>query len=122
MERRSSLLASEETLRAGGLVSSYRLPKTIPAIQVYCVHEGSPELGAISHLPEGAELTFCGGGFNDATVKARCGGQFYFVFLEDLESASPSAHGEDSESTTSFAPRKASKSQGSRVRTASHVA
>lgn len=77
-------MANEQILPARGFVSSYRLPKTIPAIQVFCVDEGTPELGAISHLPEGAELTFCGTGFNEATIKARYGDQFYFVFLEDL--------------------------------------
>ncbi len=116
------MLANEETLLAGGFASSYRLPRTVPAIQVFCVHGGTPELGAMSHLPEGAELTFCGTGFNEATVKARCGDQFYFVFLEDLAPARAAAQPDASDRTSYLPSRKPSKQQATHALTASHVA
>ncbi|MBV9267340.1 MAG: hypothetical protein JO061_14305 [Acidobacteriaceae bacterium] len=67
-------------------VHSYLLSKNIAAIQVLPA-DGSaePRLGMITQLPRGAELRFCGEGFNGRTVKVRWGDGYYFVFLQDLE-------------------------------------
>jgi|SRR6185437_3229322 len=45
---------------------------------------GEPGLSPMSRIPEGAEIEYCGAGFNDQTLKIRWRGKFYFVFREDL--------------------------------------
>jgi len=82
-------MANNEALCGALFASAYRLPNAIAAIQASCEGEGRPALGAISHLPEGAELTFCGEGFNESTLKVRCEGQSYFVFLQDIAPGAP---------------------------------
>ena len=42
-------------------------------------------LGVISHLPQGSEITMCGNGFNDRTIKVEWQECYFYVFLEDLE-------------------------------------
>jgi hypothetical protein len=82
--KRSSPMANNEALFSAVFAPTYRLPNTIAAIQACCARDGAPELGAISHLPEGAELEFCGDGFNESTFKVRWEGQSYFVFMQDI--------------------------------------
>jgi hypothetical protein len=82
--KRSSPMANNEALFSAVFTPTYRLPNTIAAIQACCARHGAPELGAISHLPEGAELEFCGDGFNEGTLKVRWEGQSYFVFMQDI--------------------------------------
>ena len=41
-------------------------------------------LGELKILPAGATVEVCGAGYNERTVKVRCGGEFYFVFQGDL--------------------------------------
>ena len=66
---------------------SYTLMKNIAAIQVLPADSGDgPRLGMITQLPSGAELTVCGEGFNERTVRVRWAEGYYFVFLQDLES------------------------------------
>jgi hypothetical protein len=77
-------MANNEALFSAVVTPTYRLPNTIAAIQASCARGGAPELGAISHLPEGAELEFCGDGFNESTLKVRWEGQSYFVFIDDI--------------------------------------
>jgi hypothetical protein len=77
-------MAINEALFSAVFTPTYRLPSTVAAIQAACTRNGAPELGAISHLPEGAELEFCGEGFNESTLKVRWEGQSYFVFLQDI--------------------------------------
>ena len=115
-------MAHKEALFDAVFASSYRLPNPIPAIQIFNVHDGAPELGAISHLPEGAELTFCGDGFNEATVKARCEGQFYYVFLEDFASSSVSAQVDASANVSTLPRRQPGKHRAAKALTAYHVA
>lgn len=62
------------------------LRKNIAAIQVLPPSSGDePKLGMITQLPTGAELSACGPGFNERTIKVRWAGGMYFVFLQDLE-------------------------------------
>ena len=64
----------------------YVLPKIVSAIQILPSDEtGSMRLGLLTQLPEGAEIEIGGPGFNDSTIRVRCGTASYFVFLDDLE-------------------------------------
>jgi len=65
--------------------SRITLPKEIVAIQIESSENGKSRCGLLSRLPQGAELTISGDGFNQRTAKVRCHGQIYFVFLQDLE-------------------------------------
>lgn len=63
---------------------TYVLTRNIPAIQI--VPDGEQNrLGLIAQLPQSAELEAWGTGFDPQTIKVRCNGSFYFVFLQDLE-------------------------------------
>jgi hypothetical protein len=65
---------------------SYTLSKNVPAIQIVSTDsEQRSRLGLITQLPEGMKVDVGGPGFNDSTVKIRCGGASYYVFLDDLE-------------------------------------
>lgn len=64
---------------------TYTLGKSVSAIQIMSAEDGSRRLGLITQLPEGAQIDIGGPGFNDRTVKVRCGGSSYFVFLDDLD-------------------------------------
>jgi hypothetical protein len=64
---------------------SFTLPKNIAAIQLQHTEDGEERLGVISQLPRDAHLRVCGDGFNSRTVKVRCLGHYYFVFLQDIE-------------------------------------
>lgn len=57
----------------------------LSAIELIRIENGRAGLGLVSKIPEGAEIHFCGDGFNDRTLKVRWEDQFYFVFLEDLQ-------------------------------------
>lgn len=64
----------------------YVLPKTVSAIQVLPSEEnGSTRLGLLTQLPESAEIEIGGPGFNDRTLRVRCGTAAYYVFIDDLE-------------------------------------
>ena len=64
----------------------YILPKIVSAIQVLPSEEtGSTRLGLLTQLPEGAEIEIGGAGFNDRTLRVRCGTASYYVFLDDLD-------------------------------------
>ncbi|MBV9304069.1 MAG: hypothetical protein JOY62_11570 [Acidobacteriaceae bacterium] len=71
--------------RSASFNSHYRLIDDIPAIQACYGADGRVDLGAITHLPQGAELAFCGDGFNENTLKVYWEGQFYFVFYNDIK-------------------------------------
>ena len=96
-------MANNEALFSALSGLTYRLPTTVAAIQASFARDGHAELGAISHLPADAELTFCGQGFNETTCKVRCEGQSYFVFLQDIAPADPAISG--------AIPRKAGQRQ-----------
>ena len=69
------------------------LPKIVSAIQILPSDEsGSSRLGLLTQLPEGAEIEIGGPGFNDATLRVRCGNSFYYVFLDELELVRKQAH------------------------------
>lgn len=114
-------MANNEALFSAVFTPTYRLPNTVAAIQASCAREGAPELGAISHLPEGAELEFCGDGFNDSTLKVRWEGQSYFVFMQDIAPAEPTLEPGISDLVTG-APRKPVNTQHVKRLSASQVA
>ncbi len=61
------------------------LPKAIAGLQIRNSQTEGERLGVIAQLPKGAELQVCGSGFTPRTRRVESGGQFYFVFLQDLE-------------------------------------
>jgi len=68
------------------LESAYTLPKHVSAIQILPSEDGEhTRLGLISQLPQGAELIIGGPGFSEGTIRVRCGGAWYFVFMDDLD-------------------------------------
>lgn len=65
---------------------AYTLPKNISAIQILASGHGEPtRMGLITQLPQGAEVSIGGPGFSEGTIKVRCGGAWYFVFMDDLD-------------------------------------
>ena len=66
---------------------TYTLCKRIAAIRLTRVDDRRVKLGEIVQLPPRARLDYCGGGYNERTVKVHYGGEFYFVFLQDLKDA-----------------------------------
>ena len=73
-------------------LEKYTLSRNVSAIQVTSSMDGRAQLGTIMQLPEGAQVEICGDGFNDQTVKVRCEGSFYFIFLEDIQASSQPHH------------------------------
>ena len=71
--------------------SSCVLSEEILAMELISTPTGQMQLGPLCSLPKGAEIEVCGAGFNDRTTKIRSHGQFFFVFLQDLENQSPRA-------------------------------
>lgn len=62
------------------------LPRIVSAIQILPSEESEANrLGLLTQLPEGAEIELGGPGFNEATIKVRCGSASYYLFLEDLD-------------------------------------
>jgi hypothetical protein len=59
----------------------------IAAVQLEIGGDGSSRLGLLSRLRTGVEIAICGDGFDEHTAKLSCHGDFYFVFLQDLEIA-----------------------------------
>lgn len=64
------------------------LSKTISAIQLVRSEDGFPKLGLLTQLGSGVTVERCGEGFNERTLMVRASGQYYFVFLQDLEQQS----------------------------------
>jgi hypothetical protein len=78
----------ENLLASGAGIAAerpYTLARNISAIQILSSDDGNPRLGPITQLPQGADVIVAGTGFNEGTVKVRCAGSWYYVFLEDLE-------------------------------------
>lgn len=69
----------------GSPISRYVLTRNISAIQIVPDAFGKLRLGTMSRLPEGAELTVCGEGFDERTAKVCWEGGYYYIFLEDVE-------------------------------------
>lgn len=62
-----------------------RKSATLCAMQVIEDEDGTPHMGLLTQLSRAGAFEVCGPGFNDRTVKVRVGGNFYFVFREDIE-------------------------------------
>jgi hypothetical protein len=64
----------------------YVLPKAFSAIPILPSDDcGSTRLGLLTQLPEGAEIEIGGPGFNEQTLRIKCGNAGYYVFIDDLE-------------------------------------
>jgi hypothetical protein len=77
--------------------SMYMLSSAITAFEVFTNHLHVERLGPVCELPKGADLEICGDGFNERTVRMRCGDGQYFVYWRDLDSARPAKTVESSE-------------------------
>jgi hypothetical protein len=64
---------------------SYTLSRTIAGIQLVPQEGKQGRLGNVLQIRAGSVLEFCGDGYDARTVKVRCEGSFYFVFLQDVE-------------------------------------
>jgi hypothetical protein len=64
---------------------SYTLSRAIAAIQLVAGEGNKGRLGNVSQLRPGSVLDFFGDGYDARTVKVRCEGSFYFVFLQDVQ-------------------------------------
>ena len=62
-----------------------RTQRNISAIRIERMENGSARLGALSEIPSGVQIEVCGAGFNDRTVKARYAEDFFFVYLQDID-------------------------------------
>lgn len=64
------------------------LSKCISAVQLVPREDGRGNgmMGLISQLGPGTVVEICGEGFSEHTAKIRSNGQYYFVFLCDVES------------------------------------
>jgi hypothetical protein len=63
-----------------------RLLRPISAIQLVPKEGGGAKLGLVAQLGPGTTVQRCGDGFNERTAKVRAHDQYYFVFLQDIES------------------------------------
>ena len=67
-------------------LKTYILSKRIAAIRLTRDVEGyRGKLGDIIQLQPGARLDWCGVGYNGRTIKVYYAGDFYFVFLQDVD-------------------------------------
>lgn len=65
---------------------TYTLSRRIAAVRIRPSNDcRQGELTEISELQAGARLERCGDGYNQRTVKVHYAGEFYFVFLQDLD-------------------------------------
>ena len=70
---------------------SYTLRQEVPALQLLATQNGHARWGPMTRLPQGAELSELGPGFDAQTVLVRYEGQFYIVFETDLAAAQKSS-------------------------------
>lgn len=83
---RTDAKTSRMSGKGGFTADVYTLDRRISAIPL-CSSESNnnrPTLGPVTQLPTGSQMQVCGEGFNDRTVKVRCNGAFFFVFVADL--------------------------------------
>jgi len=64
---------------------SYTLSDDIAAMQILPLNDFGARLSPVSRLPRGARIYARGDGFDSQTLKVEYQGQYYFVFLDDLE-------------------------------------
>ena len=69
------------------------LSRYVSAIQLVRKDDGTVKLGLLAQLSPGTQVTICGDGFNNRTVKVRTHGQCYFIFAQDLDSQARAAAG-----------------------------
>ena len=67
---------------------SVSLCRPITGVQLMPREQGCAGL-AFSELPEGATVEVCDYGYNERTAKVRANGQYYFVFLQDIDPVIP---------------------------------
>jgi hypothetical protein len=66
----------------------YTLANPITAFATSADEQDTDRSGPICEIPEGADLTVCGGGFSKRTVRVHYGDCHYCVFWRDLAFAS----------------------------------
>jgi hypothetical protein len=65
---------------------SYTLSRRVAAIRLTRAGYGPQgKLGEIVQLQPGTRLDCCGDGYNERTIKVHYAGNFYFVFLQDVD-------------------------------------
>jgi hypothetical protein len=64
---------------------SHTLSRPIAGIELVPLEGKQGRLGRVMQLAPGSQIDWCGDGYDVRTVKVRCGGKFYFVFLQDFE-------------------------------------
>jgi hypothetical protein len=64
---------------------SCTLSKAIAGIELVPGEGKQGQLGTVSQLRPGSVLEFCGEGYDARTVKVRCQGSLYYVFLQDVQ-------------------------------------
>ncbi len=79
----SNALSTYRTELSAG--DRYTVSDEICAMQLTPSNSLIFKLGPLVTLPKSTQLEVCGEGFNDRTLKVRCNGSFYFVFIQDLE-------------------------------------
>lgn len=62
----------------------FSLAEDIAAIEEVPSADGKIGLAPVSRITKGAEVEYCGEGFNEQTMKVRWQGTIYFIFREDL--------------------------------------
>lgn len=70
---------------AAVLETTYTLSHDISAIQILPHGDAGSDLSPVSRLPRGARIHACGAGHNGDTLKVAYEGQYFLVFLDDLE-------------------------------------
>ncbi len=68
------------------------LSRPISALQVVEMEHGGFRWGPVTKLSIGAQLRFCGPGFNTTTIKVVVGNVFYFVYREDFNAQGESLY------------------------------
>ena len=65
---------------------TYTLSRRIAALRLRTSNQGGQgKLSEIAELEPGVRLEWCGDGYNERTVKVHYAGEFYFVFLQDVD-------------------------------------
>ena len=64
---------------------TYTLAGDITAMQILPCDETGARLSPVCKLPRGAHIQACGAGYDPETLKVVYEGQYYLVFLNDLE-------------------------------------
>ncbi len=79
------LLTRPDSSDVPAIDRSYTLSRDISAIQLLPCDDAGLTFSPVSRLPRGARIHACGAGKNGDTLKVAYEGQYYLVFVDDLE-------------------------------------